>query len=382
MESQNPARVNRPRVVHVTTAHVADDVRIFERECRSLASSGLYDVNLAAAGSIPGDTGVTLIPLTRVPGGRARRFSSGPWKGFAVTSAVAADLWHFHDPELLPVAINLTHFGRRVVWDAHEDYIAQFTEAGGKPWVPAPVRGLVRNGTAALLHAIDKSAAGVIAATPSIAMGYRNPRTVIVGNEARLQDFEDCRPHFEARRVLFTGSVGSGHLFFEVVEAIVALPNVRLTVAGRPPDAELWSRAEGRLGSRITHLGWLDRAALALEISRSSLGLSTYADLATNAVNAPNKMFEFGAAGLPVVATPTRSNADFAAQGAGVFLAAGFGAKDLQEAIHGALEDRDAWLVASSSGREWAAREGSWTASEGRLLSLYAAILGDSGTRR
>src|SRR5664280_1300427 len=111
--------VRRPRVVHVTTAHAADDVRIFERECRSLAASGRYDVYLAAAGKIPADAGVTLVPLMPAPTSRARRFSSGPRKGLALSRTVAAELWHFHDPELLPVALKLARSGRHVVWDAH-----------------------------------------------------------------------------------------------------------------------------------------------------------------------------------------------------------------------------------------------------------------------
>jgi len=69
-----PDRVSRqdvrPRVIHVTTSHHADDPRIFDRECRSLAATGRYDVYLAAAGAIPGAAGVTLIPLAPVPNSR------------------------------------------------------------------------------------------------------------------------------------------------------------------------------------------------------------------------------------------------------------------------------------------------------------------------
>jgi len=108
-------------------------------------------VYLAAAGTIPGDAGVTLIPLGPVPHRRARRFISGPRKALALARAVVADLWHFHDPELLPVALKLARSGHRVVWDAHEDYLAQFTETGSKSWVPGLVRPAVRIGTRRLL---------------------------------------------------------------------------------------------------------------------------------------------------------------------------------------------------------------------------------------
>lgn len=107
------------RVVHVTTAHRADDVRIFERECRSLAEAG-YEVFLAACGTIPTDSSVTLVPLRSVGGNRLRRFVHGPRTASALARVFDADVWHFHDPELLPVAIRMARRSKTVIWDAHD----------------------------------------------------------------------------------------------------------------------------------------------------------------------------------------------------------------------------------------------------------------------
>lgn len=373
--SDHRERAEVPRVVHVTTAHRADDVRVFERECRSLADSRRYDVYLAAAGSIPAGSGVTLIPLPPKPSSRAERFISGPRKALALPQVLAADLWHFHDPELLPVALTLATRGRRVIWDAHEDYLAQFHESGAKHWVPRPLRGVVRRGTGAMLAAIDRYASGVVAATPTIASRYTNSRTVIVGNEARLEHFSPCRPDYDSRQILFTGKPGPWELFDEVVNAVALVPGARLVVAGEDPDPAIWGRARATLGHRIAHLGWLDRAGLAKAISASSLGLVTYADIPAYSVSSPTKSFEFAAAGLPVVATPNRMNIKtLGVSGAGV-VAEDFSSPALQAAIARALSDRGAWRAASEAGRQWAAREGSWSQSEVRLLRLYADIL-------
>ncbi len=371
-------RAERPRVIHVTTAHRADDVRIFDRECRSLAATGRYDVYLAAAGRIPRDAGVALVPLPAAPNSRVGRFTAGPRKALALTRAISADLWHFHDPELLPVALKLARSGHVVIWDAHEDYAAQFTAMGAKSWVPTPARGVVRAGTQGLLRQVDKHAAGVIAATPTIASHYVNSRTVVVGNETRIEIFSECRPEFSSRQVLFTGSPNPGHLFREVVEAVAQVPDLHLAVAGREPVPAIWAQAHAILGSRLTHLGWLDRTGIVSAISQSSAGMLTYADLPTyNAENSPNKLFEFGAAGLPVVATPTRSNVQHMAHsGAGV-VAEGFSSRDLANALSRLLADEGAWDAASFAGRQWAAREGSWTGSEGNLLDLYSDVLAE-----
>lgn len=370
--------VLRPRIVHVTTAHRADDVRIFDRECRSLADCGRYEVFLAAAGGLPGGGGsrVNFIPLTPAPAGRVGRLVSGPRKAMSLTRAVSADLWHFHDPELLPVAVKLAKSGAKVIWDAHEDYGEQFSQGEDKSWVPLGARTLVRLGMVTLLVSADRNAAGVVAATTTIASRYRNARTVVVGNEARLEDFASCQPAFDSRIALFTGHLGPDHLFPEILEAIKHLPDVTLEVAGRDPNPELWRYAQSVLGDRIRHLGWLDRPGLAAAVSRASIGLVTYADISTNAANSPNKIFEFSAAGLPFVASPTPANTRFVRDGGGGFLASGFSADALSDAVSAALSDRLTWKSAQREGREWAKRVGSWETSQRRLLDLYQEILG------
>lgn len=370
--------VVRPRVVHVTTAHRADDVRIFERECRSLAATDLYDIYLAAAGRIPGDSGVTLVPLVPAPTNRLGRFSSGPLKAWALSRAVSAELWHFHDPELLPVALTLARSGRRVIWDAHEDYVSQFTEDGGKSWVPAPVRGVVRRGMKAMLEAVDRDAAAVIAATPTIAARYNNPRTVVVGNEARLEDFNGCRPDFSARRLLFVGHAGSAHLFGELVEAVTALPDVKLAVAGDQLTPDVLGRSKDLLGDRLECLGWLNRAGLATAVDSSSLGLALYAPLPTymSSDASPTKVSEFAAAGLPILGSPIPVVEKALREGRSGFLAGGFTSTDLRKAIDGALRDPVVWHEASENARLWAGTTGDWGRSETELMRIYSEILG------
>ena len=65
---------------------------------------------------------------------------------------------------------------------------------------------------------------------------------------------------------------------------------------------------------------------------------------------------------------------------AGGFLADRFTRDALAEAITRALSDRVAWEHASAAGRVWAAKEGSWSGAEQRLLRLYADVLGSTDT--
>jgi glycosyltransferase involved in cell wall biosynthesis len=365
----------KPKIIHITTSHNSDDVRIVERECRSLAATGSFDLYLAAPGQNPQVDGLSFISLKYGQRTRLKRFLGGMARGHALSRSLDIDVWHFHDPELLPVALAVASSGRRVIWDAHEDYLKQFSELGSKSWARGPVRFVLRQVIRSLLASVDRSAYAIVAATPAIASRYSNPRTVVVGNEARVSDFENCNPSFASRRVLFTGSTDTGQSFYEVVQAVATVDGVQLVVAGRDPDPAIWEQATTLLGPRIIHLGWLNRGELIKQVDDVSIGLLTYADLPTNAENAPNKLFEFSAAGLPVVCTPTKSNLTFLSSSKGGVAAASFSFKDIADAIATLIGEQPQWQEASRSARTWSREHGNWASSEERLQHLYRSFL-------
>src|SRR5690349_14218116 len=71
---QAPLHLGRIRVVHLSSAHPADDARIFWKECVSLADSG-YEVSLVVPEAQPTRQkfhSVQIIPVKRHSGRRGR----------------------------------------------------------------------------------------------------------------------------------------------------------------------------------------------------------------------------------------------------------------------------------------------------------------------
>src|SRR5215472_2771360 len=109
------------RVVHMTSVHSALDHRIFNKECRALARAG-FDVTVV--GPYPQDIvreRVRIKSVSKSPR-RLLRMTHTAWRVYMEAERQAADIYHFHDPEMIPLALLLRARGKKVVYDIHEDY--------------------------------------------------------------------------------------------------------------------------------------------------------------------------------------------------------------------------------------------------------------------
>ena len=109
------------RIVHLSTLHAARDVRIFHKECRTLSAAG-YEVHLVVR-KPPDETqeGVRFHAIESPDEGRVRRMAARLRGAYRLARGLRADLYHFHDPELIPIGLLLKRHSARVIYDVHED---------------------------------------------------------------------------------------------------------------------------------------------------------------------------------------------------------------------------------------------------------------------
>ena len=128
--------MNKKRVCVVAPVHVWDDVRVYQKESRTLADAG-YEVSLIARTPSPQSiNGVKIIPPVGSSKFRLLRFLLLPAVGIHALLQ-NADIYHLHNPDTLPIVVLLRIFGKKVIYDTHEDFSKRILI---KTWIPKLLR--------------------------------------------------------------------------------------------------------------------------------------------------------------------------------------------------------------------------------------------------
>ena len=299
---------HQPKVVHLTSVHTASDVRVFHKECKSLARSGKHVVLVVPR---EGDEVVDSVEVkgVRVSGGRFVRMTRTAWSLYREALRQNGDVYHFHDPELLPLGLLLAARGRAVVYDIHEDTPADILH---KDYIPRRLRRPLMWSVRKLEDTACRRFSGLIAATHTIAERFCpiNANTVVVHNYPMLDEIapsEDLPWNERPPAMVYIGSISERRGIREILRALALLPSAcpaEMMLAGPFSPNGLLTELEALPGwAGVQYLGVLNRPSIANLLSRVRLGLMVLQP-EPNFVNAmPIKLFEYMAAGIPVIAS-------------------------------------------------------------------------------
>lgn len=292
-------------VVHLTSAHPRDDIRVFLKECRSLSTHG-HDVVLVVAdgGGDEECDGVKIADVGR-SAGRLNRIFTATRRVLRKAVALDADIYHLHDPELLPVGLALKRRGKKVVFDAHEDVPKQML---GKHYLHPWVRRILSWGFAHFEKYACARFDGVVTSTPYIRDKFLliNPCSVDINNFPMIGELE-CAVSWQdkADEVCYVGSIAQIRGIKELVRAMESTRTpVRLNLVGgfaeASVEAEVWTYSGW---NQVNALGIQNRLGVREVLKRSVAGVVTLHP-ASNYLDAlPIKMFEYMSAGIPVIAS-------------------------------------------------------------------------------
>ncbi|MCW4385033.1 glycosyltransferase family 4 protein [Salinibacterium sp. SYSU T00001] len=291
------------RIVHVSSVHSWSDNRIYYRECTSLQAMG-YKVTLVAVESTVDAerTDVDVVTLRRLP--RLVRASLGSVLAIAAGLRTGAKLFHLHDPELTWAIPLLRGLGKRVIYDAHEDLLMQIDN---KKYVTPALRPFMIVAARVSLG-LARRANHVVTATETIAERFSASRVTTVHNYPTLS--ADASPGgpvaSRPRSLVYVGAISERRGVIQMVDAIAssAFPEGwRLQLAG-PMPADLRARVSASAGwAGVEYHGPVSPSHARGLMQGSRVGFVVLQSNAAYLDSLPTKMFEYFAAGTPVIAS-------------------------------------------------------------------------------
>lgn len=291
------------KIAHLTSAHPRNDVRIFFKMCTSLTQAD-YHVFLVVADGDGNEikNRVNIIDVGKSTGGRLSRMTKTTSRILDKAKELNADIYHLHDPELIPIGLKLKKKGFKVIFDAHEDLPQQLKS---KPYLNKLSRHILSFVFKLYEKYAFKKFDALVGATPVITQklssindcSYNINNYPILGELNLPLDWAS-----KSNEVCYLGGASSIRGIKEVVSSLLEVPGIRLNLAGRFSEKEVEAEVKSlEAWHQVNELGFIERDEVARVLSRSKAGIVTF-HAYPNHVNAqPNKMFEYMSAGLPII---------------------------------------------------------------------------------
>jgi glycosyltransferase involved in cell wall biosynthesis len=290
-----------------------------------------------------------------------------------------ADIYHIHDPELLPLALLLRMLRKVVIYDIHEDLPRTVLY---KRYIPATLRPVLMSAVESLENIAARAMTGLIAATPGIADRFRaiNPRTEVVSNFPDITELLSSNGRNWSERslsVVYIGGIAEERGIRELLSAMEKVHGLgaSLEIAGWFSDPTIKREVSASPEwKNIVWRGLLDRDGIAELLGTVRAGLTVLHPEQNFLTSQPVKMFEYMACGIPVIASDFplwRSIIDSARCG---ILVDPLDTSAIAEAISYLLTHDQEAEAMGKRGRAAVEQRFNWFLEEHKLLAFYESL--------
>ena len=361
------------KICHMTTAHPAKDIRIFYKECITLSTEG-YKVFLIAYSDEESIEDISILRAGHPYNNRLSRMIFAGYNVYRKALELDADVYHFHDPELLPYGIRLKKKGKHVIYDSHEDVPRQIL---AKTWIPAPMQKLVSICYERYEKYVSRRLDYVIAATDHIKNIFikNGCKAEAVKNYPLLDDIQCNNCDYQNRKpiICYAGGITEQRGISNILKAIEN-SCVEFHMAGNI-ESHYQKQLETMKGwKQVNYLGYLDRKDINDLYNKSRIGMVVLRNTPNHRYSLPIKMFEYMAAGIPVVASNfplwekiiDEVQCGICVDPEDVF--------SIRSAIHELLINETEAKIMGENGRKAVCSTYSWYNEAKKLVSIYKQI--------
>lgn len=367
----------KTKITHLTSAHPRYDTRIFVKECSSLVKVKDYKVSLIVADGLGDEekNDIAIFDVGKIEG-RVNRIVKTTKNVLEQAMLLDSDVYHLHDPELMPIGLKLKKRGKKVIFDAHEDLPKQLL---AKPYLP----DIVKKPLSTIVGLYEKYACKkfnyVVAATPYIRDKFLAfTQSIDVNNYPIISELSsNIQWNARKNQVCYVGVIAKIRGNLENVEAMVYVnPETSFKLAGMTYESGFFEELESNENwSRVNFVGKLDRAGVRELLKESKMGLVTLHPTINYIDALPVKMFEYMLAGIPVIASNFQILEDIVGKEKCGLCVDPIDTKAIGEAIEYLVtHDKEAKKM-GENGKRAVLEHYNWDVEEKKLFNLYEMIL-------
>jgi len=369
------------KICHITTVHYPFDIRIFHKELKTLKKAGFDPVLIAPWKRDEKIEGIKIKALS-FPKNRFSRMVFLTRKAMKLAEREKAKIYHFHDPEFLPYALRLKRKTKaKVIYDVHEDIPKQILS---KEWIPRFFRPVISKIFDLYEKNISRKLDFIISAWEKIENEFKKAgifNIETITNYPIASEFEGVKAFPFSRekiRLIYVGGIKRSRGIKEMVLALRYLKekNIELLILGKFLEKSVKKEVE-KLPEweKVKFLGWVSRERLKKELSRADVGLYCLWPEPNHLWSLPNKVFEYMAVGLPVLASNFPITRKILINEKCGLLVDPLNPKDIAKKIQFLIEHRKIAQEMGENGRRAVFEKYNWEKESKKLIKIYEKLL-------
>jgi len=359
------------KIAHLTSVHPRYDTRIFYKMCKSLTKK--YEVNLIVADG-KGDETKDNIRIFDVGKSKNRKDRILRTTKSILKEALKIDakVYHLHDPELIPIGVNLKKLGKKVIFDSHEDVPKQIL---AKHYLNSFSKRILSFVYSKYEIYMLKKVDFVIAATPIIKKKFLKARikSEDINNFPIIDDFLNLKPKFKENVFCYIGSLYKTRGIEEIVKAIEKV-DAKLIIAGKFHDKNYEKYIKSLKGwQKVDFRGFVNKKEI-LEILKNSLaGLVTLYPTPSYVEAYPVKMFEYMASGIGIISSDFPLYKELL-DNKGVFVNP-LSVEEISKAMQFFIDNKERIKKVGENNRKLVKEKYNWRNEEEKLFNIYDKLI-------
>jgi glycosyltransferase involved in cell wall biosynthesis len=289
-----------------------------------------------------------------------------------VCKKVDADIYHFHDPELIFTGLYLKIIGKKVIYDIHENNPASILS---KPYIKSK---FLRKVIAKSFDIFERVAVNffdaVVTARPDISKRFNHDNLITLRNFPILPKFENKKRiniNKTKPSIIYVGGMHTLRGTFELIEAFETLDEYELWLLGFAIEEKLQKKIEDGC-KNVRYFGTVEAYEVFDYIDKADIGIITFLEEPNHINTLATKPFEYMACGKPMIMSNFRYWQE--TFGKSSLYVDPSNPKEIAETIKRLLSDKKLLREMGELNKKLSLEEYNWQKESQQLLNLYKKL--------